>query len=87
MPLAIIIALVTVTTLYIAVALVAVAAQPMAEFEGQEAGLAAILEDVTGLDLAGDRARRGRRDLDLQRHAGRASTARRGSCSRWAATA
>jgi amino acid transporter len=48
MPLAIIIALVTVTTIYIAVAVVAVAAQPMAEFEGQEAGLAAILEDVTG---------------------------------------
>ena len=48
MPLAIIIALVTVTTVYIAVAVVAVAAQPMAEFEGQEAGLAAILEDVTG---------------------------------------
>ena len=48
MPLAIIIALITVTTVYIAVAVVAVAAQPMAEFEGQEAGLAAILEDVTG---------------------------------------
>ena len=48
MPLAIIIALVTVTTIYIAVAVVAVAAQPMEQFEGQEAGLAAILEDVTG---------------------------------------
>jgi amino acid transporter len=48
MPLAIIIALVTVTTIYIAVAVVAVAAQPIAGFEGQEAGLAAILEDVTG---------------------------------------
>ena len=48
LPLAIIIALVTVTTLYIAVAIVAVAAQPVAEFEGQEAGLSAILEDVTG---------------------------------------
>ena len=48
MPLAIIIALVTVTTIYIAVAVVAVAAQPYAKFEGQEAGLAAILEDVTG---------------------------------------
>ena len=45
---AILIALTVVTTLYIAVALVAVAAQPVAEFEGQEAGLAAILEDVTG---------------------------------------
>lgn len=48
MPLAIIIALVTVTSVYIAVAVVAVAAQPLERFEGQEAGLAAILEDVTG---------------------------------------
>jgi len=48
MPLAIIIALVTVTTLYIVVALVAVAAQPYAKFDGQEAGLAQILEDITG---------------------------------------
>jgi amino acid transporter len=48
MPLAIIIALITVTTVYILVAVVAVAAQPMEAFEGQEAGLAAILEDVTG---------------------------------------
>jgi basic amino acid/polyamine antiporter, APA family len=48
LPLAIIFALITVTTLYVLVAIVAVAAQPTAEFEGQEAGLAAILEDVTG---------------------------------------
>jgi amino acid transporter len=48
MPLAIIFALLIVTSLYILVAIVAVAAQPMAGFEGQEAGLAAILEDVTG---------------------------------------
>ena len=48
LPLAILIALVTVTTLYILVTIVAVAAQPYTEFEGQEAGLAAILEDVTG---------------------------------------
>ena len=48
LPRAIMIALVTVTTLYILVAVVAVAAQPYTEFEGQEAGLAAILEDVTG---------------------------------------
>ena len=48
LPLAILIALVTVTTIYILVALVAVAAQPLADFEGQEAGLAAILEKVTG---------------------------------------
>jgi len=48
LPLAIIFALVTVTTIYIAVAIVAVAAQPVAAFEGQEAGLSAILEEVTG---------------------------------------
>jgi APA family basic amino acid/polyamine antiporter len=48
LPLAILIALVTVTTLYVLVALVAVAAQPLDAFEGQEAGLSAILESVTG---------------------------------------
>jgi basic amino acid/polyamine antiporter, APA family len=48
MPLAILIALVTVTSIYIAVTVVAIAAQPVAEFEGQEAGLSAILEKVTG---------------------------------------
>jgi APA family basic amino acid/polyamine antiporter len=48
MPLAIIFALLTVTFLYIAVTVVAVAAQPFADFEGQEAGLSAILEKVTG---------------------------------------
>jgi APA family basic amino acid/polyamine antiporter len=48
MPLAILIALVAVTGLYIAVTVVAVAAQPYPEFEGQEAGLSAILEKVTG---------------------------------------
>jgi basic amino acid/polyamine antiporter, APA family len=46
LPLAIIIALVTVTTIYVLVAIVAVAAQPVEEFEGQEAGLSAILERV-----------------------------------------
>jgi APA family basic amino acid/polyamine antiporter len=46
LPLAIIIALVTVTTLYVLVAIVAVAAQPVEQFEGQEAGLSAILEGV-----------------------------------------
>jgi basic amino acid/polyamine antiporter, APA family len=46
--LAILIALVTVTTLYILVTLVAVAAQPSGDFENQEAGLSAILEEVTG---------------------------------------
>jgi amino acid transporter len=48
LPLAIIIALVVVTGLYVAVSAVAVAAQPIGEFEGQEAGLSAILEDITG---------------------------------------
>jgi amino acid transporter len=48
LPLAIVFALLTVSTIYILVAIVAVAAQPAAEFEGQEAGLAAILERVTG---------------------------------------
>jgi APA family basic amino acid/polyamine antiporter len=48
LPLAILVALLTVTTLYVLTSLVAVAAQPTAEFEGQEAGLAQILEDVTG---------------------------------------
>jgi basic amino acid/polyamine antiporter, APA family len=48
MPLAIIGALVIVTALYVAVAIVAVAAQPVAKFNGQEAGLSRILEDVTG---------------------------------------
>ncbi len=48
MPLAIMIALVIVTSLYVLVSLVAVAAQPYTEFEGQEAGLAAILENITG---------------------------------------
>ncbi len=48
LPLAIIFALITVTTMYVLVAIVAVAAQPVDVFEGQEAGLSAILEDVTG---------------------------------------
>jgi APA family basic amino acid/polyamine antiporter len=48
MPLAIIIALVVVTSMYVAVALVALGAQPAPEFENQEAGLAAILQNITG---------------------------------------
>jgi APA family basic amino acid/polyamine antiporter len=48
LPLAILVALVTVTTLYVLTSLVAVAAQPAENFEGQEAGLAQILENVTG---------------------------------------
>jgi basic amino acid/polyamine antiporter, APA family len=53
MPLAILIALLIVTTLYVGTALIAVAAQPMAEFEDQEAGLAQILENVTGSSWPG----------------------------------
>jgi amino acid transporter len=53
MPLAIIFALLIVTTLYVLVSLVAVAAQPYTQFEGQEAGLAAILENVVGATWPG----------------------------------
>jgi APA family basic amino acid/polyamine antiporter len=53
LPLAIMIALVTVTVLYVLTALVAVAAQPADQFEGQEAGLAQILQDVTGSSWPG----------------------------------
>jgi amino acid transporter len=53
MPVAIIIALLAVTSVYVAVALVAVAAQPQAAFEDQEAGLAAILEEVVGASWPG----------------------------------
>ncbi|WP_244178764.1 amino acid permease [Streptomyces rubellomurinus] len=48
MPLAIIISLVVVTLLYILVALAAVGAQPWDQFKGQEAGLAQIMQDITG---------------------------------------
>jgi APA family basic amino acid/polyamine antiporter len=48
MPLAILFALITVTSLYVLVTVVAVAAQPFGAFEGQDAGLSAILEHVTG---------------------------------------
>jgi basic amino acid/polyamine antiporter, APA family len=48
LPLAIMGALVIVTSIYVAVAVVAVAAQPVSAFEGQEAGLSNILEEVTG---------------------------------------
>jgi APA family basic amino acid/polyamine antiporter len=48
MPIAIIIALVVVTLFYILVALAAVGAQKWTLFEGQDAGLAQILKDVTG---------------------------------------
>jgi len=48
MPLAIILSLIVVTGLYVLVTVVAVAAQPFKDFAGQDAGLAAILEKVTG---------------------------------------
>ncbi|MFC1435252.1 APC family permease [Streptacidiphilus sp. N1-3] len=48
LPRAIIIALVVVTVLYIGVAFAAVGAQKWSLFEGQQAGLAQILRDVTG---------------------------------------
>ncbi|MCM1969681.1 APC family permease [Streptomyces sp. G1] len=48
LPLAIIGALIVVTTLYVLVAVVGVGAQPWTAFEGQQAGLSAILGDITG---------------------------------------
>ncbi|MGW1681872.1 amino acid permease [Saccharopolyspora sp. NPDC002376] len=48
LPMAILLSLVIVTAIYIAVAVVAVGAQEQGKFEGQEAGLAQILQDVTG---------------------------------------
>jgi APA family basic amino acid/polyamine antiporter len=53
LPLAIMIALVVVTGLYILTTLVAVAAQPYTGFEGQEAGLSQILENITGSSWPG----------------------------------
>lgn len=47
-PLAIIIALLIVVATYVAVAMAAMGAQPAAQFEGQEAGLAVILQNVVG---------------------------------------
>jgi APA family basic amino acid/polyamine antiporter len=48
MPLAIVISLLIVTAIYVLVAVAAVGAQPQAAFKGQEAGLAAILGNLTG---------------------------------------
>jgi APA family basic amino acid/polyamine antiporter len=47
-PLALMAALVIVTVFYMAVAIAALGAQPASMFEGQEAGLAVILQNVTG---------------------------------------
>ncbi|MGW5237446.1 amino acid permease [Monashia sp. NPDC004114] len=53
MPLAILIALVAVTAIYMLVTVVAVGAQPATAFKDQEAGLSAILEQVTGATWPG----------------------------------
>ncbi|WP_163507985.1 amino acid permease [Fodinicola acaciae] len=53
MPLAILIALGAVTAVYVLVAVVAVAAQPSARFKDQEAGLAAILQNIVGASWPG----------------------------------
>ncbi|MFE4519498.1 amino acid permease [Kitasatospora sp. NPDC056783] len=48
LPMAIIISLVVVTLLYILVAVAGIGAQSWTKFQGQEAGLAQILQDITG---------------------------------------
>ena len=48
LPLAILFATIVVTMFYILVSLAAIGAQPYQDFEGQEAGLAAILRNITG---------------------------------------
>jgi amino acid transporter len=53
MPRAIVLALIIVTSIYVLVALVGVAAQPWRQFEGQDAGLAQILQNVTGATWPG----------------------------------
>jgi len=50
LPIAIIAALIIVTSLYVLVAVTALGVQPAAEFGGQEAGLATILQNLTGSD-------------------------------------
>ena len=87
MPLAILISLVVVTGLYIVVTIVAVAAQPVQQVRGPGGRARRDPRGRHRVDLAGHRAGRGRDHLDLQRHPGGASTARRASCSRWPATA
>lgn len=53
LPLAIILALLIVTGFYLLVAVAALGAQPVAAFEGQEAGLATILQNITGSYVPG----------------------------------
>ena len=51
LPLAIIFATIIVTTVYVLVAVAGIGAQPYQDFEGQEAGLAAILRIITGSNI------------------------------------
>jgi len=53
LPIAIIAALVVVTAVYLMVVITALGAQPAAEFEGQSAGLAVILERIVGASWPG----------------------------------
>ena len=53
MPRALIAALIIVTTVYVKVAIAALASQPWQEFEGQSAGLSAILENIVGAQWPG----------------------------------
>ena len=53
MPRALIAALLIVTTVYVLVAIAALSAQPWQEFEGQTAGLSAILENIVGAQWPG----------------------------------
>ncbi|GAA1857328.1 APC family permease [Brevibacterium marinum] len=53
MPRALIAALLIVTTVYVLVAIAALSAQPWQEFEGQSAGLSAILENIVGAQWPG----------------------------------
>jgi APA family basic amino acid/polyamine antiporter len=48
LPLAIVFATIIVTTFYVLVALAGIGAQPYQQFEGQEAGLAVIMRNITG---------------------------------------
>ncbi len=70
MPLAILIALITVTTLYILVAVVAVAAQPYDRVRGPGGRAGGNPGEGRRRVVAGHRTRRGRGDLDLQRDPG-----------------
>lgn len=53
MPRALISALIIVTTVYVLVAIAALSAQPWQEFDGQTAGLSAILENIVGAQWPG----------------------------------